>query len=138
MSNRHRKKKNRKKPNPPKQNPPKKEILVVSQECPICLEGLTDRFTLDCGHEYHGICIREWFGTLINRFKSPNCPVCRKKHEYRLPTLFTSLLFILSITVGIGFIIAFTVMACFEIHNCSPQTINLAYPAPLCRIFGRC
>lgn len=69
----------------PKYDSPKKinrkkldyiEKMNTPLECMICLNESTgydfDLKKLNCGHEFHYDCIKEWSE------KSPNCPVCRE------------------------------------------------------------
>ena len=51
-------------------------ILRDSQNiCAVCFEAyeIDKIILLDCGHAYHGKCIRSW----VN--KQDNCPLCRVK-----------------------------------------------------------
>ena len=51
------------------QNKEKNDI----QECPICLDGITndDTCTLPCKHVLHKTCCKKWFRQKMN------CPICR-------------------------------------------------------------
>lgn len=41
-------------------------------ECPICLLEMSDKtIILNCGHEFHKKCLKQWFN------KSISCPTCR-------------------------------------------------------------
>ena len=56
---------------------------MCESTCNICLEKITEGFTLSCGHRYHNKCITEWL------FTNQSCPTCRKqiieiKEEKRL------------------------------------------------------
>lgn len=60
---------------------PNLQSLPIVEECPICLDDLTDDVTrLACGHEFHSKCIDEWFK------KDRSCPTCRKRPEEKTPS----------------------------------------------------
>ena len=46
-------------------------LLFKPSECPICLEDMWAKVTLECGHEFHFKCIDAWFGRKLD------CPMCR-------------------------------------------------------------
>ena len=47
-------------------------VLPENTECPICIETITNNFTLtNCGHYYHTNCLETWKRT------SNRCPCCR-------------------------------------------------------------
>lgn len=47
--------------------------------CAICQEPITGSLvTIDCGHEFHGACLCNWFRT-----GCPSCPVCRDNPTMR-------------------------------------------------------
>ncbi|RWS30631.1 hypothetical protein B4U80_13615 [Leptotrombidium deliense] len=52
---------------------PNPDIVCSSAECIICKEDFRSGGVeiLPCGHMFHALCIKEWFGV---RF---NCPSCR-------------------------------------------------------------
>lgn len=48
------------------------KILLCKDECPICLEFLTESdIVLRCNHCFHKTCIKDWMK------KNPTCPTCR-------------------------------------------------------------
>jgi len=48
------------------------KILLLKDECPICLEYLSnDDLVLKCNHCFHKACIKDWIK------KNPTCPTCR-------------------------------------------------------------
>lgn len=51
-----------------------------SKECSICLEpieGTSKSKTLECGHQFHSICINTWL------YRVKNCPECRHCITYK-------------------------------------------------------
>lgn len=52
---------------------PADEVEMTSQECPICLEGISkaDASAKPCGHVFHSRCMDAW-----NRL-NPTCAVCK-------------------------------------------------------------
>jgi len=55
--------------------------------CIIChedIENETDRYILECGHNYHCKCIMTWF-----RNKHDNCPLCNDKNFKQINPSFT-------------------------------------------------
>ena len=49
----------------------------VNEECPICLESVSDKFVLQCNHAFNKKCFYQWVETSIqnNSFKCPLCNV---------------------------------------------------------------
>ena len=49
----------------------------VNEECPICLETVSDKFVLQCNHAFNKKCFYQWVETSIqnNSFKCPLCNV---------------------------------------------------------------
>ena len=52
----------------------------VNNECPICLETISDKFVLECNHAFNKKCFYQWVETSIqnNSFK---CPLCNVDYE---------------------------------------------------------
>jgi hypothetical protein len=48
---------------------------IIDNNCPICLDTLTDKFTLSCNHYYCKICISLHYNS--NNPTSLICPLCR-------------------------------------------------------------
>ena len=47
-------------------------VMQAVQTCAICFEPCLDAcMVLECGHEYHGVCVARWFR------RTPTCPTCR-------------------------------------------------------------
>ena len=50
--------------------------------CSICLDQVETRVVrLDCGHEYHQECIKEWFMKSSSEYMSVSCPMCKQDNE---------------------------------------------------------
>jgi hypothetical protein len=67
-------------------NAEKPETNLCEDECPICMEDITDlsvQKTLSCGHVFHTHCIKQWFVKVNNH----NCPMCRR-HIDVMPSRF--------------------------------------------------
>ena len=49
----------------------------VNEECPICLETVSDKFVLECNHSFNKKCLYNWVETSIqnNSFKCPLCNI---------------------------------------------------------------
>ena len=53
----------------------KKTKSVLGDQCNICIDEYKSRehiIELDCGHDYHKICIKKWLNC------NNNCPMCRR------------------------------------------------------------
>lgn len=52
----------------------------VNNECPICLETVSDKFVLECNHAFNKKCFYQWVETSIenNSFK---CPLCNVRYN---------------------------------------------------------
>ncbi len=50
----------------------KRNNIYDTKECPICLETISDKFTLDCNHSYCIECIYNSLST------NKSCPMCRE------------------------------------------------------------
>ena len=58
----------------------KKNNIYDTKECPICLETIRDKFTLNCNHSYCTECIYNSLST------NKSCPMCREPiTEYKDP-----------------------------------------------------
>ena len=58
----------------------KKNNIYDTKECPICLETIRDKFTLECNHSY---CIECIYNSLLT---NKSCPMCREPiTEYNDP-----------------------------------------------------
>jgi len=57
-----------------------------TNKCTICSrELISNKFSLDCGHEYHYECIYNWFKKTVSTMhssKNRECPYCRKQSNY--------------------------------------------------------
>jgi len=64
----------------------------IWDDCVYCMQSLQDNpdpklgkqygvvFRIDCGHEFHAVCLSSWFDSwyvLPRKLGSPTCPVCR-------------------------------------------------------------
>ncbi|KAB1282114.1 putative tripartite motif-containing protein 75 [Camelus dromedarius] len=54
--------------------------LQAEANCPVCLDGLSDPVTIDCGHNFCRRCIQQSWAHLEDRFP---CPVCRHPCQER-------------------------------------------------------
>lgn len=55
------------------------ETEAVLEECPICLQTITDRTVLEgCQHAFDFECIREWLQTQVDDIENQTCPICRE------------------------------------------------------------
>ena len=53
--------------------------------CSICLESLAGSTAIECGHEFHELCLAKW---VQRRRGNDCCPVCRAQiHDLRLTAL---------------------------------------------------
>ena len=91
-----------------KRNPRQIQIIAVTggNDCVICLNKFSDRFKLDCGHEYDAMCIQKWFRVC----KLASCPVCQKIHNNtaRPPvdnSIYTHIYFFMLVIVIAGFML---------------------------------
>ena len=50
-------------------------------ECVICLEPMTDPFTISCGHNYHHQCIKDVFKRDLSNGVKVRCPECRNAFD---------------------------------------------------------
>lgn len=54
-------------------------LIMTSEICSICMNGLGQYAELKCGHKYHHNCIKE----LFCMYKDDRCPMCREKYTYQ-------------------------------------------------------
>lgn len=47
----------------------------VNDECPICMETVSDKFVLECNHAFNKKCFYQWVETSIEN-GSFKCPLC--------------------------------------------------------------
>ena len=56
----------------------KKENEFETKECSICLNEITIKATMPCGHSFCSDCILDWMK------KKMNCPNCRMKFKFAI------------------------------------------------------
>ena len=59
-------------------NQRKKNIEPINKECPICIDKIKNDLVLDCKHNFHKKCLKEYLKFYSdNNNILCNCPLCR-------------------------------------------------------------
>uniref|UniRef100_A0A6C0IVR3 RING-type domain-containing protein n=1 Tax=viral metagenome TaxID=1070528 RepID=A0A6C0IVR3_9ZZZZ len=57
------------------------KLYLEPEECSICLEPLDNRFQkyiLECGHQFHTTCLKDWYKNCDSGYR---CPLCNEIKE---------------------------------------------------------